>query len=121
MSPCLMCAEKNCHNCPCAICEVVNGKLQDNFVMQTAMKNKADCKKFMVRLSVELQQIAITKYISRMQKIQTMQCSRLWKSMITESSKAMRMSLNRRSRNRRMIDWQASGKPVGYQKLRIVG
>lgn len=54
-------------------------------------------------------------------KIQTMQCSRLWKSMITESSKAMRMSLNRRSRNRRMIDWQASGKPVGYQKLRIVG
>ena len=52
MSPCLMCAEKNCHNCPCAICEVVNGKLQDNFIMQTAMKNKADCKKFMVRLSV---------------------------------------------------------------------
>lgn len=48
MSPCLLCAEKNCHNCPCAICEVVNGKLQDNFVMQTAMKNKADCKKFMV-------------------------------------------------------------------------
>lgn len=45
----------------------------------------------------------------------------LWQSMITERSKAMRMSLNRRSRNRRMIDWQASGKPVGYQKLRIVG
>lgn len=45
----------------------------------------------------------------------------LWQSMITENSKAMRMSLNRRSRNRRMIDWQASGKPVGYQKLRIVG
>lgn len=56
-----------------------------------------------------------------MQKIQTMQCSRLWQSMITESSKAMRMSLNLRLRNRRMIDWQASGKPVGYQKLRIVG
>lgn len=54
-------------------------------------------------------------------KTQTMQCSRLWQSMITESSKAMRMSLNRRLRNRRMIDWQASGKPVGYQKLRIVG
>lgn len=31
------------------------------------------------------------------------------------------MSLNRRSRNRRMINWQASGKPVAYQKLRIVG
>lgn len=61
MSPCLMCAEKNCHNCPCAICEVVNGKLQDNFVMQIAMKNKADCKKFMVRLSVELQQIGQMK------------------------------------------------------------
>ena len=61
MSPCLMCAEKNCHNCPCAICEVVNGKLQDNFVMQTAMKNKADCKKFMARLSVELQQIGQMK------------------------------------------------------------
>lgn len=45
----------------------------------------------------------------------------VWQSMITESSKAMRMSLNRRLRNRRMIDWQASGKPVGYQKLRIVG
>lgn len=45
----------------------------------------------------------------------------LWQSMITENSKAMRMSLNRRSRNRRMIDWQASGKHVGYQKLRIVG
>lgn len=42
-------------------------------------------------------------------------------ALITESSKAMRMSLNRRSQNRRMIDWQASGKPVGYQKLRIVG
>lgn len=41
-------------------------------------------------------------------------------NMITESSKAMRMSLNRHSQNRRMIDWQASGKPVGYQKLRIV-
>ena len=52
---------------------------------------------------------------------ETMQCSRLWQSMITGSSKAMRMSLNRRSQNRRMIDWQASGKPVGYQKLRIVG
>lgn len=42
-------------------------------------------------------------------------------SMITGSSKAMRTSLNQRSQNRRMIDWQASGKPVGYQKLRIVG
>lgn len=61
MSPCLMCAEKNCHNCPCAICEVVNGKLQDNLVMQTAMKNKADCKGFMVRLSVELEQIGQVK------------------------------------------------------------
>lgn len=57
MSPCLMCAEKDCCNCPCAICEIVDGKLYDNLVMQTAMKNKADCKKFMVRLSVELQQI----------------------------------------------------------------
>ena len=37
------------------------------------------------------------------------------------SSKAMKMSLNRRSQNRRMIDWQVSGKPVGYQKLRIAG
>ena len=31
----------------------------------------------------------------------------------------MRMSLNRRSQNRRMIDWQASGKPVGSQDRRV--
>ena len=61
MSPCLMCVEKNCRNCPCAICEVVDGKLQDTLVMQTVMRNKADCKKFMVRLSVELQQIGQMK------------------------------------------------------------
>ena len=53
-------------------------------------------------------------------KIQMMQCSRLWQSMITESSKAMRMSLNQRSRSRRMIDWQASGKIYVCLKLKIV-
>lgn len=57
MSPCLLCVEKTCSGCPCAICEEVKSNLQVTNTMKAAMLNRQDCKQFMTRLSMELEEI----------------------------------------------------------------
>lgn len=57
MSPCLLCVEKTCGGCPCAICEEVKNDLQVTNTMKAAKLNRQDCKQFMARLSRELEEI----------------------------------------------------------------
>lgn len=57
MSPCLMCIEKTCHGCPCAVVDFVDGVPQDTNLIQSAMQDPTDCNRFIQRLSSELSQI----------------------------------------------------------------
>lgn len=57
MSPCLLCVEKTCHECSCAICENVGGDLQDTNMMKAAMLNQLDYEQFVTRLLRELKEI----------------------------------------------------------------
>lgn len=57
MSPCLLCAEKSCHNCPCAIVDFVDNVPQETNLMESAKQNKDDCAVFIKRLASELKQI----------------------------------------------------------------
>lgn len=57
MSPCLLCVEKSCHNCPCATVDFVDNVPQETNLIQSAMQHPADCNKFIRRLLSELSQI----------------------------------------------------------------
>ena len=57
MSPCFMCAEKSCKDCPCAVVEIVDNEQHDTNMMKTAMSNAKDCNVFLKRLVSEANEI----------------------------------------------------------------
>lgn len=54
MSPCFMCIEKSCHDCPCAIADTIDGVLQETNLIKVARLNINDYRAFAIRLRVEL-------------------------------------------------------------------
>lgn len=57
MSPCLMCIEKSCNGCPCAVAEIIDNEQHDSNLMKTALLNPKDCNAFLMRLSLEVKDL----------------------------------------------------------------